>query len=169
MAIQENVLYSELSNLPSIQERELSNLERDFFGQISVPQLMSNYSKLNDNNPSHGSAHFQPPVVTLCLEDNFPTSSDLKRPLNSDLSTYSTLERTSLGSHYEVRDPLHQDEEEKYTELNQLTRIQQIHGNYESLISTEDRNNACRILKVSPHYPPTSYSHPEVIYRALHR
>lgn len=166
MSIQDNVLYSEL---PAVHaENQLSLLERDFFGQISVSQLMSNYSQLNNNiSNSQNNPEFKGPVVSLCLENGVSNSSLSKRFVE-DIGLYSTLERRSLSSHYEIQDHIQEDVEEKYTQLNQLGITQKEDNFYESLISSKDREASCKIIKVATNSSNTP-NDPDVIYSAIHR
>ena len=171
MSIQDNVLYSELSKVPKVStEDQLSLLERDFFGKISVSQLMNNYSQLN-NNDSHLLDHqaSQRPVVALCLENSVSDTSYVTKPLVEDIGLYSTLERRSLSSHYEIQDHIQEDTGENYTQINQLNKTQNQENFYESLIRSEERGESCKIIKVATNNSRPIPNDPDVIYSAIHR
>ena len=166
MAIQDNVFYSELPNLSARPEDALSQLERDFFGDISIPQLMSNYSKV-DSAPSP-LPDSSGPAVSLQLEERQRVQARDKRKLLEDIGTYSTLERTSVGAHYEVQEQLSDKEEDRYAQLSQLTRQEPPESHYETPVSSGDRDNAIRLLKISP-LPPVPPTDADPLYRAIHR
>ena len=173
MSIQDNVLYSELPKVPEVPtEHQLSYLERDFFGQISVSQLMSNYSQLNDQN-SQLLDHqgFKRPLVALCLENSVSSAnaSDVTKQFVEEIGLYSTLERRSLSSHYEIQDQIQVDVEKNYTPINQLNITDNQENIYESLICSEDREASCRVIKVHTNDSNPIPNHPDVIYSAIHR
>ena len=172
MAIQDNVFYSELPNLSARPPEDvLSHLERDFFGDISIPQLMSNYSRL-DSTPSP--LPLPPPAtVTLQLQEREPhLPARAQRQPEDEIGTYSTLERTSVGAHYEVQGEHGDIEEDRYAQLSQHTRTEPPVSHYESPINAQDKSSAARLLRVSPLPPQPSTSIPtdaDAHYRAVHR
>ena len=171
------MFYSELPNLRTRPEDGLSKLERDFFGDISIPQLMSNYSELSSTPPllpDISASSSQDPTVSLQLAERQSVPVGDKREQLGGIGTYSTLERTSVGAHYDVQEHLSDYEEHSYAQLNQLTRREPTESHYETPVSSADRDSAGRLLKISPFpplppLPPLPPADVDTLYRAIHR
>ena len=161
MSTQENLFYSKI---PASSQPPLSQLERDVFGDISIPQLLTNYSKL-----SSSLSNSQPPspsataTVNLELEKN----SQVFRIQNAGIGAYSTLERTSMvEDHYEIEN--FKGADEAYTKLDKLTKFLPSESHYESIISSDDIANAKHKLKISVSDAKQRSFQP-VFYTALYR